>query len=340
MNGTSPRAEQGGLWLPRALFIHMQAAAGMAAVLCTASLVVGPFGAETSLSLLLAGIVLVGMPHGAFDPILAEPHLRRRFGARWQGWFALLYFAPAGMVLLGWVFAPVATLIGFIALSVYHFGIGDIEDGLVPDRVPKPVAIFTRGLLPILMPAALWPKAVLPVLAGLASLPPAKAAPAFATATHLLILPWLGGLCWLLAASLRERVFARTQGFELLTLIAVFVLLPPLLGFAVYFCLCHAIRHLLRLGAWHAPDDGYQAARWLVRVIIPSACLTAIGILALWLVIGGSEMLLVPLFRLIAALTLPHMIVTGLMLGPKEATARALPQPAPPPAPVSMTSPR
>jgi len=54
--------------------------------------------------------------------------------------------------------------VSFLAGSVLHLGLGDTDDGLLPDRVPRWLGIVTYGALPILLPVALHPAAVAPVL--------------------------------------------------------------------------------------------------------------------------------------------------------------------------------
>jgi Brp/Blh family beta-carotene 15,15'-monooxygenase len=93
---------------------------------------------------------------------------------------------------------------------------------------------------------------------------------------------------------------------------AGFVLLPPLLAFGLYFGLVHSPRHLLRLGAWHDPDDPRRAAHWAARVVVPASLVCALGLIGIALTAQHAWIgLLVPMFRIIAALTLPHMIVTS-----------------------------
>ena len=47
----------------------------------------------------------------------------------WFGVFAVPYLGLAGLVLLAWHVAPMATLAGFLALSVLHFGEEDAGPG-------------------------------------------------------------------------------------------------------------------------------------------------------------------------------------------------------------------
>lgn len=277
-------------WLGPALRLHGWLAAGVVALACLAA--PAPPSLPVQAVLLLAGVVLVGMPHGAFDHQVAGRVLRPRLGRAWWAPFLAGYLALAGLVWLGWLLAPATTLGLFLAVSVLHFGLGDAG---------TPAGVVARGGLPILLPVALHPAAAAPVLAALAGVAPAAMAVALADARWLL-LPWGAAfLLWARTASWRERAETAAVG-------AAFVLLPPLLAFALYFCLCHSVRHLLRLGAMLAPGSIRAAWREVLRVGLPAALLCAGGAAAL--AAHGTEAALPPLFRLLAALTLPHMAVT------------------------------
>ncbi len=117
---------------------------------------------------------------------------------------------------------------------------------------------------------------------------------------------WTAGFAWVVVAAWRER-----RGVaERLAMVSCFVLLPPLLAFGLYFGAGHAVRHMLRLAAWHDPRDPRAAARWLARTAVPAgvACAAGLGALARR---DTTVTLLTPGFRMIAALTLPHMVVTA-----------------------------
>jgi len=127
-----------------------------------------------------------------------------------------------------------------------------------------------------------------------------------------LLLAWALAFAWIIAAAWRER-----QGVsERLATVAGFVLLPPLLAFGLYFGLGHSVRHVLRLGAWRDAAQPRVAARWVATVMLPASAVCAVGLVGLaWLDDDTTTGLLAPAFRIIAALTLPHMIVTS-WLGP------------------------
>ncbi|MGB1911546.1 MAG: Brp/Blh family beta-carotene 15,15'-dioxygenase, partial [Candidatus Puniceispirillaceae bacterium] len=94
--------------------------------------------------------------------------------------------------------------------------------------------------------------------------------------------------------------------------------LPPLAGFAVYFCLVHSRRHFLSI---------FSAMRTILPVQI--IVRTALGLtVATWLMAGAGywiqtqyavaidEAVLRTVFILLAALTLPHMILVDGLFRP------------------------
>jgi len=301
----------GSVWLGPALRLQTAVAAGMMAMFCLASLVGWRFGAAAQLVVLLGGIVVTGFPHGAFDHLLARPVLEPRLGRAWSLLFLAGYVGLAGLVWLGWQTMPAATLAAFLAASVVHFGLGDAADGLAPASVPRAVAVLAYGALPLLLPMALHSAEAAPVLAALGGV----SVPAMENALHgtaWLLPAWVAAFGWVVIAAWQER-----RGVaERLVTACCFVLLPPLLAFGLYFALGHAVRHMLHLGAWHSPRDRAAAAQWLARTAVPAGMVCAVGLAAL--AVAGRDTtvaLLMPSFRVIAALTLPHMIVTTWLAG-------------------------
>ena len=244
----------------------------------------------------LAAIVLLGVPHGALDGEIARPLLRPRWGRAWFVLFALPYLSLVAAVLIAWRLAPLATLAGFLAASVWHFGLEDAG--------PHPLAAAVRGGLPIAAPVLFQPLATAHVfgtvaLAGLAQ-PPlwlAVAAQVWAVAA----LAWAAECVW------RRRWQALG---EPLLLVLLFAALPPLVAFACYFVGVHAPRHMAGLvGDRRAPRvRSFRAA--IGRSLPLTAMTVAIGA-ALWPWFPGppADRLLALTLQLLAALTLPHMLL-------------------------------
>lgn len=294
-------------WLEPALRLHAKAATATIAGFCLLAIAGTDFSPDAQSFLLLAGVIIVGFPHGAFDHFVARPVLAQRLGPRWWLYFGAGYFGLAGAVWIAWIVAPAMTLIGFLAASVLHFGLGDIEDGLASETVPRPVAIFGYGGLPILMPIAIHPQACAPLLAALAKVPVSTMVNAL-TAVSWWMPIWIVTFAWIMLANLREHRMVA----ERLATVAAMALLPPVLAFGLYFTMGHSVRHLLRLGAWHDSRDRAAATRWLRSVIVPASALCALGITGFVLMAGDiTTGVLTPCFQVIAVLTLPHMVVTG-----------------------------
>ncbi len=300
----------GRRWLRPALRVQAAAATILMAGFCALAVAGVPFSLGVQVAVLLGGIVVTGFPHGAFDHWVAQPRMAPL--GRWWWWaFGVGYPALAGLVWLAWVAVPAVALAGFLAASVLHFGLGDAEDGLAPSGVPWAVPVLAYGALPVLLPMALHPAASAPVLAALAEVSEPVMEGVLRQTAWLLPI-WAGAFGWTVLAAWRERCGVG----ERLAMLAGFVLLPPLLAFGLYFGAGHAVRHLLRLGAWHAPDNPVAAARWLAATMLPAGVACAAGLMALALAGPGTATdVLAGAFRIIASLTLPHMLVTAWLEG-------------------------
>jgi Brp/Blh family beta-carotene 15,15'-monooxygenase len=163
------------------------------------------------------------------------------------------------------------------------------------------VAVLIHGLLPILLPVAFHPAETAPLLAVIGGM----AEPAMGSAlSHLIwLVPlWVIGVAWICWVGRARTV----EVAEVVITAGGFVVLPPILAFGLYFGLFHSPRHLLRLGAWHNPRSFRQAAKWAARILVPASFVCALGLAALAFTVNDHAAgMLVPMFRVIAALTLP-----------------------------------
>jgi len=242
----------------------------------------------------LAVIIVLGVPHGALDGEIARTMLRPRVGGWWFVVFALPYMALFACVLIAWRVAPAATLGGFLAASVWHFGTEDSRSGAWDD-------ILACGGLPIALPLLVHPDDTWRVFATVARL--AGAAPWWLTACAWL---WAGlAVVWVA----RRDDWAALRGPAVMA--AGFVVLPPLAAFAIYFVCVHAPAHVAAVIAdrRRAPrvTDQVSAA----RLALPITALTVLIGASLWPLYGGvpAERLLALTVQVLAALTLPHMVL-------------------------------
>ncbi len=255
----------------------------------------------------VAVIVVLGVPHGALDVEIGRNLLRGRVGAWWFPAFAAPYLLLVGTVLLAWRWAPEATLAAFLAASVWHFGTEDTGAGGLP-------ALF-RGGLPVAVPVLLHPEATARVFSAVSGLP-FDQPPAWLTVFAIL---------WLVPACL---VVLHGRAGDLLrpgVLLLAFAVLPPLPAFALYFVAVHAPAHTAALirHPTRAPRVIDEAASW--RLAAPTTVLTILIGAALWpLYPGEPAVRLVCLtLQLLAAFTLPHMLLDAWLDRRDQATAPA-----------------
>lgn len=267
---------------------------------------------SAQLTLLAAAVVVFGLPHGALDLNLVG-------GATGGSREALvaatgLYLLAAGAVLAAWIFAPVATLFGFLLIAVIHFGLGDTEDLSGPQRAFEVIA---RGGFAGIAPLVFHPAATRDLFALLAG-PNSTAAldSALAAISSPATLIW--GLC--LVAALLRRALQHRSGWiaawaELILTTAVFKVFHPLAAFLLYFCFVHSVRHIADLGAARFPENGRRAARWLLRESLPFTAATILLAALIWFALARSpdydETMIRTIFWGLSALTVPHMILTA-----------------------------
>lgn len=255
----------------------------------------------------VAVIIILGVPHGALDVEIGRNLLRGRIGLWWFPVFATPYLLLVGSVLLAWRWAPEVTLAAFLAASVWHFGTEDTGGG-------GWTALF-RGGLPVAVPVLLHPDATARVFSAAAGLD-FHQLPAWLT---------IGAFLWLFPASV---VVLRSRPRDLLlpgALCAAFAALPPLTAFALYFVIVHAPAHTAALirHPTHAPRVQDTASAW--RLAVPTTALTITIGAALWPFYSGDVpvRLLCLTLQLLAAFTLPHMILDA-WLERQEGSSRSL----------------
>jgi Brp/Blh family beta-carotene 15,15'-monooxygenase len=245
--------------------------------------------------LLLASllIVLLGVPHGALDPVFAQalPQIKSR--ASWAV-FVFLYVLLAALVVALWRFAPTFFLFAFLAVSVLHFS-GDLAAG---------ASFFARlfyGGAAIVLPAALH-SAELDRLFSL--LTGSQSAAWVVTTLQFMAWPWLAALVVVVAVS------ARRDGLLALEILAVSVLTftaSPLLGFTIFFCCMHSPRHILRTQIYAS-----MTLKRLALVALPPMVAVLLAAAGGWYLLPDSpidERILQFLFVALAALTVPHMVL-------------------------------
>tara|TARA_Y100000589_G_scaffold70973_1_gene63351 strand:- start:4503 stop:5336 length:834 start_codon:yes stop_codon:yes gene_type:complete len=248
----------------------------------------------------LLAVVFIGLPHGAMDGALAI-HLGWMNRPIKAATFLLAYVGLAALVVGMWLVVPTVGFLMFLAISMFHFGRGDI----VPRAKEHMLAeVLMRGGL---------------VLAGISLFHRSEVNSIFEvligsdTEIVWLFLQLVGVLTLvlipyvILSKSQQERASA---SFEVIGLLTLFAIAPPLLGFAIYFCGVHSVRHFKHMGTMlKSTLQQFQVTR---TTVIFSLMTWAVGLLILAnqsASVGLEPALLQVIFIGLAALTVPHMIL-------------------------------
>jgi Brp/Blh family beta-carotene 15,15'-monooxygenase len=251
-------------------------------------------------------IMLVGLPHGAGDGLLAF----KNFKPTPKGWvvFVSSYLAIAGIVVALWYVYPVLGLLLFLIQSCIHFGLGDVSaSDLIArgtqsqNRLHHWARIIAMGGGPVLLIPLFHPIPVNDVFVLMSG----------QAASYLIIYVIFLLPVWLAAFGIMLSYLPKTGGREtalLLLLVGLYFILPPLWSFAIYFCCVHSLRHFVVLNT--QIDGGLVQSGHLGQILLFSALpIGVIFLFALQAQAHFTDALTAGLFIGLAALTVPHMVL-------------------------------
>jgi len=274
-----------------------------------------PAGLTAGLLALL--VAVIGLPHGAADHRFARPRLERLLGTAWLPVFLAGYVAVAGAVVCGWFVAPAVTIVVFFLASAWHFGAEEPQGVLGPPWL-RPVCQFARGGLVIWVPLVTHGGEVGEILARTAppgSGPAISQALAVLTACSWIMLP-IAATAWILQALAAGARPGWTRWRSLVdtalvgSLVVLFAVASPLVGFLVYFCGWHSARGLGRLRI-ELGENWPELAASLFP--LTAGAIALIGLVA-WLALGGAgwnDTLIRTTFVGLSAVAIPHLLLHG-----------------------------
>ena len=243
----------------------------------------------------LLTILIIGMPHGASDILIA----RRLYPREWLKLSAFVagYLFLAIIVLITWLLYPIFSLSVFLLISALHFGLLDtLSNQSASLRI---VRAFIYGATPIIIPITFHTSDVNEIFKLLIF---GKNDLAYQLSPLFPI--------WLLALTaffFKNPEKTRREILEIIAIAIILVILPPLWGFAFYFCCVHSVRHFFNLSKTLKPIEKFDIFALLLTVIVT---LILIGVASFLL--EGKEFendLLRITFIGLAALTVPHMLL-------------------------------
>jgi len=259
--------------------------------------------------------LIIGIPHGALDHLVTLPKNKPAKMALFVVIYVLIAVA-AVWAILRW------NVLGFqlvVIMSAAHFGIGDAAFIAESERLNNRASKSLIDRLIYALPAGLLPVFV-PLSSDLTNSALAEVNPKLinwagssTNFIHLLVL-------LIAASSLFVLVLKRDDksAMDLALLAALSMLTPPLVAFAIYFGLWHALRHTARLTLNLSKSEiAYQndePKRAFINAVLPGTpALIGTFIVAAVLAAANPDnsRLLWSILVVIWALTVPHMMVTA-----------------------------
>ena len=271
-----------------------------------------PFAWQVALALIA---LTIGIPHGAVDHVVTVP----KYASLKMILFLSGYLTVFGLAV--WAILS-ANLLGFqlvVLMSAIHFGIGDAafisemdKRKNISKKFPKLIYAFAAGFTPVLIPLVNDQSAE-----ALEIVNPEIVRWAGAFAPLLLISMMTIAIISILWMTLIKRYAEAT---DLVLLLVLVLVAPPLVAFAFYFGLWHALRHTGRLTLElesaqqaHKAQKSWGAFNKTFLAGMPAALLVIVFTLVLGLIQGFEfqQQLLWYLLVVIWALTVPHMALTA-----------------------------
>ena len=275
---------------------------------------VNPFSTQLQFILFISGIILLGIPHGAADMLVATENApdKKSFSAKS---FHLNYVARlAAFALLFWLF-PVATNLLFIGIAAFHFGETDLIR-FNSTKLSGKFFVVSYGILILFVIILPHFETLKPLCALFTSGKKNEVFIAFIYENRYIILMVSAAI--FLAISIWYTLtnaikFNELSKFfaEYATLLFVLYHLPMILGFTFYFVLWHSVFSLKNIFRYLS-KDGLISSVAIAKQISFYSLLSFVGFIIFgstgFLFLGNNE-LIAYVFLFLAVLTAPHMQV-------------------------------
>jgi Brp/Blh family beta-carotene 15,15'-monooxygenase len=263
---------------------------------------------------LLGALILIaflGIPHGAIDHII---FLEDNSTAKPMH-FYVFYFGLMGLYILSWLTFPMLSLILFLLVSAYHFGQSQFSELSLNQSLAHHMLYFAWGCS-ILCGLILYN---MDAILSLASLSPDMLylSAVFNKSMLSILLPASSILTifLLIIISGKNQISSERFFFEIYLLFLIhvcFYILPPIVGFTLYFVILHSFKVLSEEFRYLQLRRNNFSLRAFIKLLLPFTLISIVGggvmmFFAYHQLIGISNGLLV--FVLISVLTLPHSVV-------------------------------
>ena len=274
-----------------------------------------PSSVALQMIIFLCGIVLLGIPHGAADLLVAVHNANKN-----QKQFSKIYFFSsylgrlAVFAFLIWI-APILGIVLFILFAAYHFGETDLHQFKTSTIAGKSFVI-SYGLLIISIILLNQFESVVPLLEQMDFVSGNHPAVQWISDHRYSILTGIGTIFFIstFVYFYQSQQVEDNKGRFLLQLVVILIIiynLPMLLAFTFYFIIWHSVLSLKNIFSFLGDDGNFKVSLILKQILIYSflaiAGITFIGIGGIMFL--NNDTLLMYVFIGLAVLTAPHLEV-------------------------------
>jgi Brp/Blh family beta-carotene 15,15'-monooxygenase len=243
-------------------------------------------------------LLIVGLPHGTLDLELVKRE--RGEGGMSMPMLLALYLGLAVAMYALWRAAPLAALVAFLLTAALHFA----EDWRETDQ---PFLAQGAGVALLAAPAIAHRSELAALFVALSG---AEGAALLAD-IMLMVAPVGLGVGGVAAARLWTTGRRPQAAVTTVTFIAM-IALPPVIGFALFFCVHHSPRHLRK--AW---SDLAAARPGRYVPVVAGLTVAALGIAAALFAVetraDATAQIVAASFMTLSILTVPHMAVPAIL---------------------------
>jgi beta-carotene 15,15'-dioxygenase len=316
-------------WFSALRHAHAIAALAVIALICVVYPFLGQHAVVVQHAVVISIALLLSLPHASLDQYSAFIAMQPPLGRFWPLGFIIFYGLSATSVAFGWVFAPQVVLPLLVALSVLHFGLGDVDER----SWMRWLEVFTRGAAPYTL-AVLFNPGPIAALLGWLILDVRLATVAIYDYAVPIAMIWQVG--WVVVV-VRHMWIALAQSSwgaaivaaEMSLLVLAFAVLPPLVAFVLYAGLLHAPRHIIDFAdrnPWSASPPG-AVLRVIRAAVIPTG-MTVTGLAFAFYFVSSSDLPSSHVLRMgvwiVTAFSVPHMLLVLLSTRPLTGFRRVL----------------
>ena len=255
------------------------------------------------LSLLITGLIFLGMPHGAMDVYILSQQLK----SKKQMLLALaVYICTTLPILILWPLYPSACFLFFLSYSLVHFADSDMQDRISSKKL-RIIEFLARVNLPFCLPFIFHQNETLELVKWIhPNVDLLAAKNVFLVLGYFSLSFVVVHTCLGVLRLVRNFKDADVAFFEPVVICALFIFINPLYALGIYFCFIHSIKHVVNVL--------YKVKVQFPLKILPYWLVPLAGLPILFFIYSNNVELLGQrifqyIFIILSSLALPHALL-------------------------------